>query len=186
MKLFFQIITLSACMSFFAAAETIKNVATVDMKELFEKYKETKTIKDRVSKNQAVILQDNKTRVAEIQKVVQVIDKKRKQLNDATLNETQKKKILLELKSLQQKGNALETGRRDWYERRMKAINEDIGSEMKKVLKQINEKVADYAKANNIDMILDKSGSSNAGTKFLLFSKNSFDITEKLLLTLNK
>ena len=84
------------------------------------------------------------------------------------------------------KGNALESNRREWINRRNKAINENIAGEMKKILDVIQDKVSVYATDNDLDVIFDKSAVSASRTKVLAFSKDQLDVTTVILKTLNE
>ena len=57
---------------------------------------------------------------------------------------------------------------------------------MKKILAQIQDRVEEYARDNDIDMIFDGSARGTTQTHFLLFSQDKLDITSELLEGLNK
>lgn len=169
-----------------ATANEIKKVATVDMKKLFDEYHLTKGAQEKVKANQAVIQKENNEKLEEIRKIADELQKLSKQIEDPVTSAANKEKLLRERKLQANKGNALENNRRDWLNRRNKAINESIVTEMRKILGQIQDKVEAYARDNDVDMILDKSARGTTQTLFLVFAKDQFDITASLLETLNK
>ena len=169
-----------------AFAEPIKSVASVDMKKLFDEYHLTKGAQDKVKQDQAEIAKKNNIKLADIRKVADKIEELSKMINDGTIAPKLKEKHIADRKLQANKGNALENRRREWLSTRNKAINENIVTEMRKILAQIQDKVEVYARDNDVDMIFDKSARGTTQTHFLIFSKDQFDITSALLETLNK
>jgi outer membrane protein len=169
-----------------AFAEPIKSVASVDMKKLFDEYHLTKGAQDKVKQDQAEIAKKNNIKLADIRKVADKIEELSKMINDGTIAPKLKEKHIAERKLQANKGNALENRRREWLSTRNKAINENIVTEMRKILAQIQDKVEVFARDNDVDMIFDKSARGTTQTHFLIFSKDQFDITSALLETLNK
>tara|TARA_B110000908_G_scaffold62259_1_gene75549 strand:- start:2147 stop:2746 length:600 start_codon:yes stop_codon:yes gene_type:complete len=169
-----------------AFAEPIKSVASVDMKKLFDEYHLTKGAQDKVKQDQAEIAKKNNIKLADIRKVADKIEELSKMINDGTIAPKLKEKHIADRKLQANKGNALENRRREWLSTRNKAINENIMTEMRKILAQIQDKVEVFARDNDVDMIFDKSARGTTQTHFLIFSKDQFDITSALLETLNK
>ncbi|MFT5632363.1 MAG: Skp family chaperone for outer membrane protein [Rubritalea sp.] len=169
-----------------AMADPIKSVASIDMKKLFDEYHLTKGAQDKVKQDQAEIGKENNIKLADIRKVADKIEELSKMINDGTTAPKLKEEHIAERKRQANKGNALENRRREWVKTRNKAINENIVTEMRKILARIQDKVEDYARDNDVDMIFDKSARGTTQTHFLVFSKDQFDITSALLETLNK
>ena len=150
---------------------------------------EYNAIKDDIKPVQrqiALIQKENNEKLEEIRKIADELQKLSKQIEDPVTSAANKEALLRERKLQANKGNALENNRRDWLNRRNKAINESIVTEMRKILGQIQDKVEAYARDNDVDMILDKSARGTTQTLFLVFAKDQFDITASLLDTLNK
>ena len=169
-----------------ALAEDVKKIATVDMKKLFDEYHLTKGAQEKVKANQAVIQKENNEKLEAIRAIAEELKTISSQIDDPVTSASAKEKLLRDRQLKANKGNALENNRRDWLNRRNKAINENIVGEMRKILSQIKDKVEAYARDNNVDMILDKSARGTTQTLFLVFAKDQFDITVSLLETLNK
>jgi len=169
-----------------ALAAPVKSVATVDMKKLFDEYHLTKGAQEKVKMNQAEIAKENEEKLVEIREIATKIDELSKLIDDGSIAPKLKEQHVRDRTLQANKGNALENNRREWLNRRNKAINENIVTEMRKILAQIQDKVATYARDNDVDMILDKSARGTTQTQFLIFSKDQFDITASLLENLNK
>lgn len=190
MKQIFKSLTLSivalCAFNSSAIAQGFEKVAVIDMKELFDNYHLTKIAQDQVKKDQAQISEENKQKLKEIQKIAEQMSELTKKIEEATTNDAQKKKLHGERQLLGNKGNAMESNRREWLRRRNQAINENIVTEMRKIIDQINEKVNAYARDNNIDIVFDKSARGATQTKVLVFVKDQYDVTEILLKRLNE
>jgi outer membrane protein len=169
-----------------AFALPVKSVATVDMKKLFDEYHLTKVAQDTVKANQAEIAKENNEKLAEIRQIADKMAELTKLIDDGSVAPKIKEEHNRERSLQANKGNALENNRREWLDRRNRAINENIVTEMKKILAQIQDKVESYARSNDVDMILDKSARGSTQTLFLTFSKDQYDITAELLATLNE
>ena len=168
-----------------ANAAEVKNVATVDMKKLFDEYHLTKAAQTQVKSEQAIIAKENNEKLTEIRKIAEEIENLSKQITDPITSAQAKEKLIRSRQIAANRGNALENNRREWLKRRNSAINENIVSEMRKILAKITAKVEDFARNNDIDMIFDKSSRGTTQTFFLSFSKDKFDITATLLEGLN-
>lgn len=169
-----------------ALALPIKSVVTVDMKKLFDEYHLTKVAQETVKGYQAEIAKENNEKLAEIRQIADEIAELSKLIDDGSVAPKLKEGHVRKRAELANKGNALENNRREWLDRRNRAINENIVSEMQKILAQIQDKVEAYARNNDVDMVLDMSARGTTQTKFLIFSKDQYDITQELLTTLNE
>ena len=54
------------------------------------------------------------------------------------------------------------------------------------IVEDINKVVADKVKAENFDVVLDKSGPSLNGVPIVLYSRDSYEFTEAVVTALNK
>ena len=54
------------------------------------------------------------------------------------------------------------------------------------IVEDINKVVADKVKADNFDVVLDKSGPSLNGVPIVLYSRDSYEFTEAVVTALNK
>lgn len=169
-----------------ALARPIKSVVTVDMKKLFDEFHLTKDAQAIVKENQATIGKENNEKLAEIRKIADKIAELSKLIDDGSVAPKLKEEYVRDRALQANKGNALENKRREWLNSRNIAINENIKTEMRKILAQIQDKVEAYARDNDVDMIFDKSARGVTQTQFLIFSQDQFDITKTLLETLNK
>ena len=168
-----------------SAADKI-NVATVDMQELFKQYYRTNEAQKQINVERARIQKDNNERLSRIRELEDSLNSLRKQLDDPSINDSKKQTLYKDFQAKQQEGIALDRERREFLQRRNQALNEKMVQRMKGILEEIRKLVEEQAKKDNYDYVFDKSGLSTSQVPFLLYTKDSTDITGVLLKDLNK
>lgn len=189
MTLIRRILTIAFAASFatMAAAQDGKlSIATVDMQELFKQYYKTNEAQKQINIEKARIQKDNNERLAKLRELQESIDKLKKQLEDPALNDSKKQSLYKDFQSQNQEGVALDRERREFLERRNRALQEKMLQRMKGILEEIRKLVEEKAKTENYDYVFDKSGLSTTQVPFLLYTKDATDITAGLLKSLNK
>ncbi len=149
---------------FFSVTYAEQQVATVDVNKIINSFNESKSHKselDKLSKNA-------RTKIDAKQKELQALEKSAKSKNlkaDSPEIETMRKKS----KELQ---------------RFIKDTEEELKRKYGKYNKTLTDKamnaIENYAKSNNIEIVLNKSD----GPGPVLFTKPSFDITDKVIASL--
>lgn len=156
------------------------------MGKLFSEYKKAQVIKEQLQADTEKVKKLDKKRAEAIQKIADQMKQLQAKAADPTLAPDRKAEFQRQLEFTAKQGNLAAKRRQVWQGQRMRAIQENYVTEVTKVLSQIREKVAAYAKANGITAIYDKSAVATSGTNVLLFAKDKFDITADLLATLNE
>jgi outer membrane protein len=183
----FLTVAFAASFATMAAAQDGKlSIATVDMQELFKQYYKTNEAQKQINIEKARIQKDNNERLAKLRELQESIDKLKKQLEDPALNDSKKQSIYKDFQSQNQEGVALDRERREYLERRNRALQEKMLQRMKGILEEIRKLVEEKAKVENYDYVFDKSGLSTTQVPFLLYTKDATDITAGLLKSLNK
>ncbi len=168
-----------------ASAQNLK-VATVDMQELFKQYHLTNAAQEQINVERAKINQLNEDRLVRIREIEANLEGFKKQVEDPSVNESKKQSIAKDFKLQQQEGMQLDKERREFIQRRTEALNQNMIERMKSILEDIRKLVEERSKADNYDLVLDKSGTSTSQVPVVLYSKDSMDITASLLKVLNK
>ncbi len=168
-----------------ASAQNLK-VATVDMQELFKQYHLTNAAQEQINVERAKINQLNEDRLVRIREIEANLESFKKQVEDPSVNESKKQSIAKDFKLQQQEGMQLDKERREFIQRRTEALNQNMIERMKSILEDIRKLVEEKSKADNYDLVLDKSGTSTSQVPVVLYSKDSMDITASLLKVLNK
>jgi outer membrane protein len=168
-----------------ASAQNLK-IATVDMQELFKQYHLTNAAQEQINLERAKINQLNEDRLVRIREIEANLESFKKQVEDPSVNESKKQSIAKEFQMQQQEGVQLDKERREFIQRRTEALNQNMVERMKSILEDIRKLVEERSKADNFDLVFDKSGTSTSQVPVLLYSKDTMDITASLLKVLNK
>ena len=166
-------------------AQDIK-VATVDMKRLLKDYYRTEEAQQELNEKQALLTKANNEKQKQIQELEEEINKLRKQFEDPSLNEAKKKEIYEQLQLKQQEGIAMSRSLKEYLDRKRRQVQEEMQRQMRGILEEISKLLEEKAKAEDYDFVYDKSGNSTTQVPVLLYSKDTYDITEGLLKELNK
>ncbi len=178
-------IALAASLISVASAQNLK-IATVDMQELFKQYYQTIEAQEQINLERAKINQSNEERLVRIKEIEEKLGNYKKQFEDPSVNESKKQSLAKEFELLKQEGIQLDKERRENIQRRTEALNQNMMERMKTILNDIRKLVEERSKADNYDMVIDKSGTSGSQIPIVLYSKDSLDITASLLKILNK
>jgi len=168
-----------------ASAQKLK-IATVDMQSLFKDYYRTNEEQKTINVERAHIQKDNNERLTRIREIDDELQTLRKHLNDPSISAQKKQSLLNDFKAKSEEGQGLDRQRREFLQRRNKALNEKLVLRMRSILDEIRKIVEDQAKIDDFDYVFDKSGLSTSQVPFLLYTKDATDITAGLLVTLNK
>ncbi|GAA5130356.1 OmpH family outer membrane protein [Luteolibacter yonseiensis] len=161
-------------------------IATVDMRELYKQYYRSTELEKEMGVHQARIQKEDGARVARAKELEERLGKIRKQLEDPSLNDSKKQSLFKTWQAGQQEAIALDRERREFVQRRAQALNEEMRLRMKAILGEIRGMVEEWAKSEDFDHVLDRSGLSGFHVPILLYAKDSTDITGTLLKGLNR
>jgi outer membrane protein len=168
-----------------ASAEKLK-IATVDMQNLFKGYYRTTEEQQKFSQEFARIQKENSDRLAGIRAMEEQLQALKKKFQDPTLADNLKRKKSQEFQLKLDEAKAMDRERREFLQRRTRALDLKKQASMKGILEEIRQRIIGHSKKEDFDFVLDKSGLSNNQVPFLLYTKDATDITETLLVELNK
>lgn len=182
-----SIVALSLSLGGIAAAQDQApyKVATVDMSVLFGGSPLTKQAKASFDEEQQKVAAQLKDRETELDLARQELEALEKQLNDPSLSDDKKKTIYTERQAKQQAAIGLQQEARDFHQRKVRALQEQMLLRTRKILEDIQGTVAKHAKEEGYDFILDKSATSGSLVNLLLYAKDATDITDDLLGTIS-
>ena len=168
-----------------ASAQTLK-IGTVDMKKVFENYYKTKDAEARINEARAAAKKELDDRmdvynkgVAEVRKLNEEIDKPElSKENKEQRSKTRDEKVA-ELKTMEREIN-------EFRSTREKQLQEQSVRMRGGIVEEINKVVGDKVKAENFQVVFDKSGPSLNGVPVILFAKDEFDFTPEVITALNK
>jgi outer membrane protein len=167
-----------------ASAQTLK-IGTVDMKKVFESYYKTKDAEAKINEARNNAKKELEDRMDGAKKTLDEVKKLDEEINKPELSrETKEKKI----KERQEKAAELTTLDRDIREfqaSREKQLQEQSVRMRAGIVDDINKVVSDRVKAENFDLVLDKSGPSLNGVPVVLSSRETYDFTDSVITALN-
>lgn len=161
-------------------------IATVDMKRLLKDYYRTEQAQQELNEKQALLSKNNNEKMKEIQDLEAEMGTLRKQFEDPSLNQAKKEEIANQLREKQQEGIAMDRSLKEYLDRKRRQVQDDMERQMRGILEEITKLLEEKSKAEDYDYVFDKSGNSTTQIPVLLYAKDSVDITETLLVELNK
>lgn len=168
-----------------ASAQAVK-IGTVDMKKVFENYYKTKDAEQRINEARNSAKKELEDRMDTYKKNTEEVQK----LND----EINRPELSKEAKEAKSKGRdekiaelkTMEREIREFQSTREKQLQEQSVRMRGGIVDEINKVVTDRVKADQFDIVFDRSGPSLNGVPVLLYSKESYDFTNDVITSLNK
>src|SRR3954454_298011 len=171
----------------FAPSASAQNkVGTVDMKKVFESYYKTKDAEQRINEDRNAAKKELEDRTESYKKAVEEVRK----LND----EIQRPELSKEGKEAKSKQrdekvtdlNVMQREIQEFQQTREKQLQERSVRMRSGIVDEIMKVVNDRVKAEQFDIVFDRSGPSLNGVPVLLFAKESYDFTTDVVTALNK
>lgn len=161
-------------------------IATVSMERLFNDFHQTGKIQREINIERARIQRDNNERLAKIREIDAQLQKIREELKKEDIGEKERVDFIAESNGLAQDGKSKERERKEFLNRRNRALSDKMRKQMRGILVKIQRTVSERAKEGNYDFIFDASGNSNQGIPFVLHSRDTTDLTNSLLAEINE
>lgn len=168
-----------------ASAQNIK-VGTVDMKKVFESYYKTKEAEAKINEARNNAKKELEDRMDVAKKTLDEVKKLDEEISKPELSKEAKEQ---KAKSRSEKAAELQNMDqeiRQFQQSREKQLQEQSVRMRAGIVDDINKIVAERVKAENFDLVVDKSGPSLNGVPIVLFARESFDFTDAVVTALNK
>lgn len=175
-------------LSFAAAtsAEAQIKVGIVDMNKVFADYYKTKDAEARINEARAAAKKEMDDRLEARNKILEDInalnrDMEKKELSAAAKEEKGKQRDdkIAEVRNLEREITEFKNTRERQLQEQAVRMRNGIVEEIMKI-------VGDKVKAQNFDLVFDKSGQSMNGVSVVLYSKDGMDFTQDVVTELNK
>ncbi len=161
-------------------------VGTIDMNRAFKEYNKTKDAEAKINEAKNSAKKEYDQRADDYKKALDEINKLNQQLETPALSadaKTQKAKDrdekIASIKNMEREIN-------EFRQTREKQLQEQAVRMRDGIVKEITDVVMTKVKADNMDLVLDKSGVSLNGVPTVMFAKDSFDFTTEVVAQLNK
>ena len=168
-----------------ASAQNIK-VGTVDMKKVFESYYKTKDAEAKINEARNTAKKELEDRMDGAKKTLDEVKKLDEEINKPELSKDakeQKAKVRTEKAGELQN---MDREIREFQQSREKQLQEQSVRMRAGIVEEINKVIAERVKAENFDLVFDKSGPSLNGVPIVLYSRDSYEFTAAVVDALNK
>ncbi len=186
MKKLTLIALFAACALPAAAFSQGMKVGTIDMNRAFKEYNKTKDAESRINDAKNSAKKEYDDRADAYKKALDEINKLNQQLEAPALSadaKTQKAKDrdekIASIKNMEREIN-------EFRQTREKQLQEQAVRMRDGIVKEITDVVMTKVRADNMDLVFDKSGVSLNGVPTVMFAKDSFDFTTDVITQLNK
>jgi outer membrane protein len=168
-----------------ASAQNIK-IGTVDMKRVFESYYKTKDAEAKINEKRNSAKKELEDRMDVAKKALEEVKKLDEDIQKPELSSAAKAEKSSIRQSKAQDLQTMDREIREFQASQEKQLNELSVRMRAGIVDEINKVVEARVKAENYDLVLDKSGPSLNGVPLVLFSRESWDFTTDIVTALNK
>jgi outer membrane protein len=169
-----------------ASAQSMVKVGSVDMKKVFEQYYKTKDAEQRINEARNAAKKELEERMETYQKGVAEVKKLNEEIESPALSREAKE---TKSKTRDEKVGELKNMEReiqDFRTTREKQLQEQSGRMRQGIVDDITKIVNEKVKADNYDLVFDKSGMSLNGVPVVMWAKEAYDFTDVVVTGLNK
>lgn len=168
-----------------ASAQAMK-IGTVDMKKVFESYYKTKDAEAKINEARNAAKKELEDRMDIAKKSLEEVKKLDEDIAKPELSSSakeQKSKLRSEKATELQN---MDREIREFQQSREKQLQEQSVRMRAGIVDDINKIVTERVKAENYELVFDKSGPSLNGVPIVLYARDSFDFTDTVITALNK
>jgi outer membrane protein len=181
--------TFSALMLAFplaAFAQGTMKIGTVDMQRAFKEYNKTKEAEVKINDAKNAARKEYDDRAEDYKKALDEINNLNKQLESAAISADKKTQTAKDRDDKIAKIKNMEREISDFRQTRERQLQEQLMRMREGIVKEITDVVMEKVKANNLDLVFDKSGMSINGVPVLMYSHDNIDFTNDIIAVLNK
>src|SRR5580700_3843230 len=161
-------------------------VGTIDMQKVFTAYYKTHDAEDKLKEAQKAYKDELDQRMDAYKKNLDAINKLNEEMNKPELSGASKDQKAQERDAKIAETKGLEKEISDFRATRQKQLQDEKTHMISALVEEIMKVVTDQVKAQNYDLVFDKSGQSAAlGTPVLLFARNDIDFSDMVIAKLN-
>ncbi len=161
-------------------------VGTVNMRKLLNSFHETKIADAEGKVERDGLRKKDDERMTAIKAIQEELSKLKAEFDDPSLSAARRKKVAGQFQEREENLRMLGRERDEFLERSRRAIQEKMIAKMNDLRGKVMAKVQAYAATQDVDYVIDSSGITSAQVPFLLYVREPVDITEGVLVELNK
>src|SRR5438874_234864 len=180
-------IALASALVFPAAAfaQAFK-IGTVDMQRAFKEYSKTKDAEVKINEAKNAAKKEYDDRAESYKKALDEINNLNKQLESAATSADAKTKLAKDRDDKITNIKNMEREINEFRQTRERQLQEQALRMREGIVKEIKDVVMDKVKANRLDLVFDKSGTSLNGVEILMYAPENTDFTNDVISSLNK
>ena len=167
------------------AQGTLK-IGTVDMQRAFKEYTKTKEAEAKINDAKNAARKEYDDRAEDYKKALDEINNLNKQLESPALSADRKTQTAKDRDDRIAKIKNMEREISDFRQTRERQLQEQLMRMREGIVKEITDVVMEKVKANNFDLVFDRSGMSINGVPVLMYSHDNIDFTNDVITVLNK
>jgi outer membrane protein len=169
-----------------AFAQGTMKIGTVDMQRAFKEYNKTKEAELKINDSKNAAKKEYDDRAEAYKKALDEINNLNKQLESPALSADKKTQTAKERDDKIANIKNMEREISDFRQTRERQLQEQLMRVREGIVKEITDVVMEKVKANNLDLVFDKSGMSINGVPVLMYSHDNIDFTNDIIAVLNK
>jgi Skp family chaperone for outer membrane proteins len=169
-----------------AFAQSTMKIGTVDIQRAFKEYNKTKEVERTLNDATNAAKKEFGDRGEDYKKAADEINNLSKQLESPALSADKKTQMAKDRDDKIAKIKNMEREISDFRQTRERQLREQAMRMREGIVKEITDVVMDKVKANNLDLVFDKSGMSIDRVPFLMYSRDNIDLTNDVIAVLNK
>lgn len=154
------------------------SVALVRVKSVYTGLESTATLQKQIQQERKAIMKDE--RAQQLRRIIVELQGLQARLSDKAkpLDDTTRRKLARSYEIKRQEAQTLQKEFESFRAEQEKEINRKMVKAMRASLDKIVETAEKIAKKKGFDLVFDSSGNTNTGTAFVLYSKESPDLTD--------
>jgi outer membrane protein len=169
-----------------AFAQGTLKIGTVDMQRAFKEYNKTKEAEAKINDAKNSAKKEYDDRADAYKKALDEINNLNKQLESPALSADKKTQTAKDRDDKIANIKNMEREISDFRQTRERQLQEQLMRMREGIVKEITDVVMDKVKANNLDLVFDKSGISINGVPVLMYSHDNIVFTNDVIAVLNK
>src|SRR5436853_4583488 len=187
MKPFLSIaVALALVLPLTTQAQGPPKIGTFGMQRTFKEYTKTKDAETKINDAKNSAKKEYDDRAEAYKKALDEINNLNKQLDAPALSAEAKSQKAKERDDKIANIKNMEREISDFRQTRERQLQEQAMRMREGIVKEITDVVMEKVKANNMDLVFDKSGVSLNGVPVLMYSRDSVDFTNDVITVLNK
>ncbi len=169
-----------------AFAQGMLKIGTVDMQRAFKDYNKTKEAEAKINDAKNSAKKEYDDRAEAYKKSLDEINNLNKQLESSALSADKKTQIAKDRDDKIANIKNMEREISDFRQTREQQLQQQLMRVREGIVKEITDVVMEKVKANNLDLVFDRSGMSINGVPFLMYSHDNIDFTNDVIAVLNR